>query len=453
MQKNNFWRMPFGYAPTFIIILGFVLVGFALEVVSSGNGFPKPIAPINFFLIGFYLGLLIILFFIKKLRQYINWLSSIKVAIASATVFIVLIAIAGYLPQGKFEDNILQKLGFAHMITSWPYVFSLLFVCTALFYTVLMKLVNFKIRYIGFLLSHIGFFIILFLGSLSVGHLEEYNIELFVDYPSQQGFYYDEIRVNEIPEFPNQKFVKRDVDLPFSLEMHRFEIDNYPSEVLFYDSLGSPVKTKFKKEAGFVEIGKTFYFEDWEISVEKYVESATPRDDDFIPYEMDCDHPAFMSAAYLKAKNSISSEVKEAWVTCGNMRDHSPEIAHMLMRLKYFFPSTYLDIGEFSVTIGQPGRKRFASYVTMKTPEGEEIEKIIEVNKPLKYKSWYLYQTDCRYILLSPESTDPLRISTLQAVRDPWLNYVYIGFYLLLAGSIHMVWSIRKFSKENKNAS
>jgi len=75
---------------------------------------------------------------------------------------------------------------------------------------------------------------------------------------------------------------------------------------------------------------------------------------------------------------------------------------------------------------------------------------IIEVNKPLKYKSWYLYQTDCRYRILSPESDDPLRVSTLQAVRDPWLKFVYVGIYLLLAGSVHLIWSVRKFPKENK---
>jgi len=450
MQKDNFWRMPFGYAPTFIIIIGFVLVGFALEIATVGSGFPKPIAPINIFLAGFYLILLTILYFIKPVKKYVNWLSSITLAVVSTAVYVVLIAIAGFIPQGTFEDNILQRLGFTHLISSWPYVFSLLFVCTALFYTIFKKLLNFKVRHFGFLLGHIGFFIILFFGSLSVGNLEKYNVELFENSPTHQGFYFDELRTSEIPEFPNQQFVKRNISLPFSLEMSRFEIDNYPSEILFYDSLGFPLKTKLKKEAGFVKIGKTFYFEDWEISVEKYLESATPRKDDFIPYDMDCDHPAFMSAAYLRAHNTVSNEEKEGWVTCGNMRDHSPEMARMLMRLKYFFPSTYLDIGDFSVTIGQPGKKRFASYVTMKIPAGEEIEKIIEVNKPLKYKSWYLYQTNCRYILLSPESADPMRISTLQAVRDPWLKFIYVGFFILLAGTIHMIWSIRKFPKDGK---
>jgi cytochrome c biogenesis protein ResB len=86
----------------------------------------------------------------------------------------------------------------------------------------------------------------------------------------------------------------------------------------------------------------------------------------------------------------------------------------------------------------------------MLTPDGEKTEKIIEVNKPFKYKSWYLYQTDCRYILLNPDSTDPFRISTLQAVRDPWLKFVYVGFGMLFIGVIYLMWSIRKFPKESK---
>lgn len=451
MQKNNLWRMPFGYAPTFIIIVGFVLVGFALEIATNGTGFPKPIAPINIFLIGIYLTFLTIVYFIKPLKKLVNWFSSITMAVSSVVVYIMLIAIAGFIPQGGAENILLlKKIGFSHMISSWPYIFSLLFVCTSLFFTVFKKLMNFRVRYIGFLLSHFGFFIILFFGSLSVGHLETYNVDLFIDSPTHQGFYFDKLRAMDTPEFPGQQSIKRTVNLPFSLRMKRFEIDNYPSEIMFYDSLGFPIKTELKKEAGFIEEGRTFHFEDWEITVEKYLESATPRKDDFVPYDMDCDHPAFMSAAYLKAKNIHTNEEKESWVTCGNMRDHSPEMARMLMRLKYFFPSRYIDVGDNSLTIGQPGKKRFASYVTMLTPDGEKTEKIIEVNKPFKYKSWYLYQTDCRYILLNPDSTDPFRISTLQAVRDPWLKFVYVGFGMLLIGVIYLMWSIRKFPKESK---
>ncbi|RLC53172.1 MAG: hypothetical protein DRH89_03270 [Candidatus Cloacimonadota bacterium] len=449
MRKKDFWCMPFGYAPTFILIIGFVLVGFALEIATGSNGFPKPIAPLNLSLIVIYFLILISLNFVKSFRKYINWLSSITMAVSSAIVYIILIAIAGFLPQGG-GDNLLQKIGFTHMISSWPYVFSLLFVCTALFYTILKKLMRFKVKYIGFLLRHIGFFIILFFGSLSVGNIEKYNIELFIDSPTHQGFYFDKLRANEIPEFPDQKLIKRNVSLPFSLEMKRFEIDNYPSEILFYDSLGFPVKTKLKKEAGFVGIDKTFNFKDWEITVKKYLESATPRKDDFIPYEIDCDHPAFLSAAYLKAKNVRTKEEKEGWVTCGNVRSNTPDITRMLMRLQYYFPATYLDIGEYSVTIGQPGKKRFASFITMQNEEGKKIEKIVEVNKPFKYKSWYLYQTNCHFRLLAPKSNEPLRVSTLQAVRDPWLKVVYIGFFMLLAGSIHLIWSVRKFPKGQK---
>jgi len=405
MQKNNIWRIPFGYAPTFIIISGFVIVGFALEIATGGNGFPKPIAPINFFLIGIYLILLITANFIKPFKKLRNWFSGITMAVTSVTIYILLIAIAGFIPQGGIENNLLfNKLGFTHMISSWPYIISLLFVCTALFFTIIRKLEHFKVKHIGFLLNHIGFFIILFFGSMSVGHLEKFNVDLFIDSPTHQGFYFDKLLPNEVPEFPGQQFIKRSVDLPFSLNLQRFEIDNYPSEILFYDPSGFPVKTKLEKEAGFVEKDKTFFFEDWQITVIDYIESATPRKEDFIPYEMDCDHPAFMSAAYLKAKNEQTNDEVEGWVTCGNVRDHSPEIARLLMRLKYFFPSTYLDIGDYSISIGQPGRKRFASYVKIMTLDGNKIEKIIEVNKPFKFKSWYLYQTDCRYVLLHPDS-------------------------------------------------
>ncbi len=451
MQKKNNRRVSFRYTPSFLIIIGFIIVGFALEIANSGAGFPTPLSPFNIYFIIFYILTLTILYFIKPLKHLINWFSSMTMAVSTISVFMILVAIAGFVPQGGLETNtLLKKIGFSHLITSWTYVFSLLFVTTSLFFVIMKKLIPFRIKNIPFLLNHIGLFIILFFGSLSVGHLEKYNVELFIDSAVQEGFMFDKLRPNETPEFPDQKLIKRTVSLPFMLKMSRFEIDNYPSEILYYDSLGVPIKTKSEKEAGFIVKDKKFLFRDWEIIVEKYIESATPRGDDYLPYEMDCDHPAFLSAAYLKAENIKTDKKIEGWVTCGNRRKQSAEMSRLLMRIKYFYSPTYLELGDYSISIGQPGRKRFASYVTMMTPKGELIEKIIEVNKPFKYKDWYLYQTDCRYKLIHPESSDPIRSSTLQAVKDPWLHTVYVGFFMLLAGSLTMIFSVGKFSKENK---
>jgi hypothetical protein len=78
--------------------------------------------------------------------------------------------------------------------------------------------------------------------------------------------------------------------------------------------------------------------------------------------------------------------------------------------------------------------KRYASEITILTPDGEEKNLTLEVNKPFGYNSWKIYQSgyDSRLGKYS-------ELSILELVYDPWLKVVYTGIFMLFFGSLYLM--------------
>lgn len=77
--------------------------------------------------------------------------------------------------------------------------------------------------------------------------------------------------------------------------------------------------------------------------------------------------------------------------------------------------------------------KRFCSTVTLKSKD-REIQSAIEVNQPIRFKGYSLYQDGYD----ASRGADS-RYSILLVVRDPWLGWVYAGILIMLAGSIGLI--------------
>ena len=75
--------------------------------------------------------------------------------------------------------------------------------------------------------------------------------------------------------------------------------------------------------------------------------------------------------------------------------------------------------------------KRFASDVTVYTKDGKNVSGTVEVNKPLKVNGWKIYQYGYDVTRGSDSS-----YSVFQLVRDPWILWVYIGIFMMLAGAV-----------------
>ena len=75
--------------------------------------------------------------------------------------------------------------------------------------------------------------------------------------------------------------------------------------------------------------------------------------------------------------------------------------------------------------------KRFASDISVCSDDGQTVRGTVEVNKPLKVSGWKIYQYgyNVKYGANSP-------YSVFQLVRDPWLPWVYLGIFMMIAGAL-----------------
>lgn len=73
----------------------------------------------------------------------------------------------------------------------------------------------------------------------------------------------------------------------------------------------------------------------------------------------------------------------------------------------------------------------FMSDVTVHTKSGISRHDTIRVNKPLSIRGWKIYQYS--YDETRGGESD---ISVFELVRDPWLPYVYLGIFMMLAGAV-----------------
>lgn len=106
----------------------------------------------------------------------------------------------------------------------------------------------------------------------------------------------------------------------------------------------------------------------------------------------------------------------------------------LTIELKRFIMETYDD--------GSP--KRFASEIQILTKSEKNIQTTVDVNKPVEVDGWKIYQYGYDTSMGAKSNT-----SILELVSDPWLPYVYLGIYMMLAGGVLMfVTGVRR--KEEK---
>ena len=95
-------------------------------------------------------------------------------------------------------------------------------------------------------------------------------------------------------------------------------------------------------------------------------------------------------------------------------------------------PGLAIELHEFTMDVYPDGSpKRFASDISVYTEDGKNLRGTVEVNKPLKVNGWKIYQYGYD-VTKGPESP----YSVFQLVKDPWIAWVYLGIFLMIAGAL-----------------
>ena len=265
---------------------------------------------------------------------------------------------------------------------------------------------------IPFLLLHFGLFIVLLGGILGHPHLQRVKLTAWLCKPERSAV-------------DSRKNV---VELPFTIVLNSFTIDEYPPKLGLLDNATG--KTMQKKSEN-IWIDKDFTHGkllDWQITIEKHLDNAVcVTSDDTVDY---VEYPSVgaVCALYVKALNLKTQQQQEGWVTCGS----------------FLFPPLALPLdAQVSLFMHNRAPQRYASDVSVYTKSGT-IHGIIEVNKPLKIAGWKIYQSD-----YDKNKGKWSRISVLELVRDPWLPVVYVGIWIMIAGALGMF----LFTLKKKNRS
>lgn len=400
-SKKQLWQNPWGYIESFIIILTLFLGSLLFEFIYQKPA-PAIAWPVNIIFVILFAGLSINLHILSKKYKKIAWFSSIPASIGAIVLFVSVSLLMALIPQNPQT----KSLYFLYNVTqSWAYYIAIFYFLIVLGMVTIKRLYPINHRNIGFALNHLGLWITLSAASLGAGDMQKYTMELQKD--KLIWYAYDK----------NMQAY----DMDFAIKLNNFSIDEYPSKIAFVQArTGEFLVEKGKKAIVELDTIHPMKFRNLLISVQKYNKSSTLINGGYISK---IDYGTTQSC-YVSVINTKTHKTINGWIG-------SPSVS---------YGPTYL-ILEDSVIIAllQPEAKKFSSDVTIYGENGKAEKTTLEVNKPIKVNSWKVYQTS-----YDERKGKWSEISIVEIVKDPWLPFVYVGLFLMIFGSLYLIWFGRK---------
>ena len=407
---KKIWVFPWSYKESFLFALLLLILGFIIEIITQQRGVVLPGFPMNMY---FGLAFIIYLAFLHifyKSHPLVKWLSSIPAAISSISLVTFMAFLLGIITQDDpSQKGLLAAIGLTHAKTSWPMVLSQLYVLTSLGLVTLRRSVPLNKKNIGFLMNHLGLWLLIASASLGTGDLKRLKMNL----PKGETIWYG--------FGPDQS----PVELPFALRLNEFAIDEYLPKMAIYNAMTGDILKDGKNPLimPIDTIDPSYVFGNWHVELIQFLESSQKTEEGFIASDVVGAPPS----ALVKASHLLSGQSQEGWISCGSFNTEGE----------------YLWLSEMEVLLMTlPEARRYVSDLTVFTRNQDPYELSIEVNKAPKVEGWRLYQ-----VSYDQSKGRWSEISILEAIRDPWLPVVYAGIFLLLAGALYLFWFGKDFKE------
>ena len=369
----------------------------------------------------------------KEKVYFFRFMMTMQAAIPAIAASALLTIIMGLSRQVPAEQPAADFIGLSKMLNFWPFILVYFWMTMIVGETAIHQLAHFSWRRLPVITSHLGLFIVLTTATLGCADMQRLKMYCEKGQPEWRGL----DALNNVHE------------LPIAIQLNQFTIDEYPPKLMVIDKTGRPIPYK-KPEVLLIDDNfKQGNIAGWHINVNKKIEDAIPKQlagmIKNMPMQMkgmlrmDSLGMAIKTGGYIQSSMAGSAcalsitatkgkDRKEGWVTCGS----------------YQFPLETLKLGDGkSLVMASREPKRFASKVNIYTQDGKNILTEIEVNKPFKVNGWKIYQ-----LSYNEQMGKWSNVSVFELVRDPWLNVVYVGIYLLIIGAIGMFLTASK-KKEN----
>jgi hypothetical protein len=383
-----------------VVAVFIVLAGFVIQYLAGGQGVPAFVWPWNFLFLVVFAVLLFLLGITCRHRAPVVWLGGIPLGLSLIFALAFLSLLGGVIPQDvAVTGDLLDRFGLRRIFSSWPFLLIvLLFLCN-LGLSVVWKTIPFRLSNLQFMLFHGGFWIALACGLAGASDLQRLVLPVYEGSASSQAYVSQE---------------KRTQQLPFSVYLDDFSIEEYSPQIVLYDPAHDRVIPG--KIKGASDVGKGFRSE-WpglSITVLEYLPHALPSKDG-TPLAAD----AKRGIAYAKVRISAGGYSAERWLNTG-----SPSIKPEVVQLDHLFLAMFP---------GSP--KDFRSDVVLRNNSGGSRPAVLQVNKPVAFEGWKLYQMG-----YDEQAGRWSELSLIEAVRDPWLPAVYCGFFMIMAGNALFFW-------------
>ncbi|MBF0360327.1 MAG: cytochrome c biogenesis protein CcsA [Oligoflexia bacterium] len=355
--------------------------------------------PYNLFTIILFLLLWSSWFFIPFFHPVIKFLQSKLFA------FFLLVAIAIL-----FLIKALFALEHIDSIFCIPWLIVFFLTLQSLFFIIVSRLKS----AITFILLHLGSFLVIVCMCAGAGDFLRVKLKL--------------VQNNFIAEGVDQ--YHRVVSFPFALQLKKIEVDFYPPELIISVTSKQQVLKRVP-----IATGEYFDWSDgkfnYRFKIKNYWNKAVQFEGKFYPIDHLASSPTVVLEVYQKDNNNNNNnnnKVSEEILTVGSEVGAIPA--------KYFTFSDQTTV----MFLSKPQAKKYLSQIKYyNKKEGNVFNYQLMVNHPLNIDGWNIYQH-------SYDLNNNLNHSIIEAVYDPWLPGVYIGFGMLLLGSILLARKRAKFT-------
>jgi hypothetical protein len=402
VAPRRLFQPPWEFRESALFTTVAVIAGFVVQYAAAGRGIALPHLPINAIALALFALLVLGTGLAFRENETIKWFGGIPLGLCLICAIALLSLIGGVVPQIAVVPGSLQAmLGLNQIFSSWPFALTILLFLGNLGISLSWKLVPFKLKNIQFILFHAGFWIALSCAIFGSPDLQRLVVPVEEGKASNLGYTME----SETPQ-----------SLPFSVFLQDFTLEEYPPQLLLFDPQTGKIFEERSKANILVHKGLKASWKEVNVEVLDFIAFALPGKNG-VP------EPADRTAGIPFAKLRITSTnaaPREEWITTG-----SP------------FVNT-VDAQAGSLFLGiRPGTpKAFRSEVTVQDETGNQTKATLEVNHPINFMGWKLYQMG-----YDQKSGRWSKLSLIEVIRDPWLPAVYLGFFMIMAGNILFFWN------------